>query len=77
VTDIVNDNLHRETRVHTDESRIYGSLKNQVAGHETVKHAAGEYVRGDVHSNTVESYFSIFKRGMRGDLLPLNAPSFG
>jgi transposase-like protein len=66
VTNIVNDNLHRETRVHTDESRIYSGVKNQVSGHETVKHAAGEYVRGDVHSNTVESYFSIFKRGMRG-----------
>jgi transposase-like protein len=66
VTKIVNGNLHRETRVFTDESKIYRSLKSQVAGHETVKHAAGEYVRGDVHSNTVESYFSIFKRGMRG-----------
>ena len=66
VTKIVNENLHRETRVHTDESRIYGGLKNQIAEHQSVKHAAGEYVRGDVHSNTVESYFSIFKRGMRG-----------
>ena len=31
-----------------------------------MKHTAGEYVRGDVHTNTIESYFSIFKRGMRG-----------
>ncbi len=31
-----------------------------------VKHSAGEYVRGDVHTNTAEGYFSIFKRGMRG-----------
>ena len=37
-----------------------------VRRHKTVKHTAGEYVRGDVHTNTVESYFSIFKRGMRG-----------
>ena len=66
VTRIVNENLHHESRVHTDESRIYGSLFEQVAEHESVKHAAGEYVRGDVHTNTVESYFSIFKRGMRG-----------
>ena len=41
-----------------------------VAGHETVKHSAGEYVRyedGDaIHTNSVEGYFSIFKRGMKG-----------
>ena len=36
-----------------------------VAVHETVKHSVGEYVRGDVHTNTVEGYFSIFKRGMK------------
>ena len=34
--------------------------------HETVKHCDGEYVRGDVHTNSAEGYFSIFKRGMRG-----------
>ena len=36
-----------------------------VAVHETVKHSVGEYVRGDVHTNSAEGYFSIFKRGMR------------
>lgn len=36
------------------------------ASHETIKHRAGEYARGDVTTNTVEGYFSIFKRGMRG-----------
>ena len=37
------------------------------AAHETVKHSADEYVRGDVnHRITVEGYFSIFKRGMKG-----------
>ena len=39
---------------------------SEFAAHETVKHSAGEYVRGDVHTNTVEGVFSIFKRGMRG-----------
>ncbi len=66
VADIVNKNLDRETRVFTDESKIYRGLKNQVAEHQSVKHAAKEYVRGEVHSNSVESYFSVFKRGMRG-----------
>ena len=50
----------------TDESRIYGDAAGMVASHESVKHSAGEYVRGDVHTNSVEGYFSIFKRGMKG-----------
>ncbi len=36
------------------------------ASHETVIHSEGEYVRGDVHTNTVEGFFSVFKRGMVG-----------
>jgi hypothetical protein len=38
----------------------------EFAAHETVTHSRGEYVRGDVHTNTVEGFFSIFKRGMSG-----------
>ena len=34
--------------------------------HETVNHSAKEYARDDVHTNSAEGYFSIFKRGMRG-----------
>jgi hypothetical protein len=37
-----------------------------VAAHKTVRHRDGEYARGDVTTNTVEGFFSIFKRGMRG-----------
>jgi transposase-like protein len=66
VNKIVAANLARETRVHTDESRLYGDMLQYVDDHHAVHHAAKEYVRGDVHTNTVESYFSIFKRGMRG-----------
>ena len=36
------------------------------AAHETVVHSAKEYARGDVTTNSVEGYFSIFKRGMKG-----------
>jgi hypothetical protein len=56
----------RETRLHTDESRLHGNAPAIFAAHETVKHSGKEYVRGDVHTNSVEGYFSIFKRGMRG-----------
>lgn len=63
---IVRENIARETRLHTDESRLYDGSLLHVAEHEKVKHSAGEYVRGDVHTNTIENYFSVFKRGMRG-----------
>ena len=63
---IVTDNVARETRLHTDESRLYTGAAALFASHETVKHSAKEYVRGDVHTNCAEGYFSIFKRGMRG-----------
>jgi transposase-like protein len=66
VTQIVRDNLARETRLHTDESRLYHRAGKEFSSHETVNHSADEYVRGDVTTNTVEGYFSIFKRGMRG-----------
>lgn len=66
VGNIVADNIASESRLHTDESPIYPTVGELFAAHETVKHSAGEYVRGDVHTNTAEGYFSIFKRGMRG-----------
>src|SRR6201998_3485132 len=50
----------------TDEGSHYKEVGREFASHETVNHSADEYVRGDVSTNTVEGYFSIFKRGMRG-----------
>jgi transposase-like protein len=64
VAKIVRENVHPLSRLHTDESRLYTG--SPVAAHETVKHSAGEYARGDVTTNSVEGYFSVFKRGMRG-----------
>ena len=66
VTKIVTENVARESRLHTDESRLYFGAEEHFAEHETVKHSAGEYVRDDIHTNSAEGYFSIFKRGMRG-----------
>ena len=43
-----------------------GSHADPGREHDSVKHARGEWARGDIHTNTVEGYFSIFKRGMRG-----------
>lgn len=66
VNAIVRENIARESRLHTDESRLYIGVGKEFAAHETVIHSHGEYVRGDVHTNTIEGYFSIFKRGMKG-----------
>ena len=55
-----------ESRLMTDESRIYTEVAHNFADHATVHHGSKEYVRGDAHTNTVEGYFSIFKRGLTG-----------
>lgn len=66
VAKIVMDNIAHESRLHTDESKLYVGADGVFASHETINHAAKEYARGDVTTNTVEGVFSIFKRGMRG-----------
>lgn len=75
VEKIVNENIAHESKLHTDESRLYFNAPETFAGHETVRHSHGEYVRYGVgtddkpyvaHTNSAEGYFSIFKRGMRG-----------
>ena len=67
VAKLVSENINRTSDLYTDESKLYKSVGKRFASHETVKHSIGEYVRdGGIHSNTIESYFSIFKRGMRG-----------
>ncbi|MCW5725122.1 MAG: IS1595 family transposase [Maricaulaceae bacterium] len=63
---ILSANIAREARLMTDEARHYVPLGKAFASHETVHHGAEEYVRGAVHTNTAEGYFSIFKRGMKG-----------
>jgi len=66
---ILQENIDRETRVMTDEAGQYVRLHELFPEHGFVRHGAGEYVsRLDptVHTNTIEGYFSIFKRGMKG-----------
>jgi transposase-like protein len=66
---IVIKNVAKEATIMTDEHNAYTKVVNHFAGHGTTNHSAGEYVDyGDptIHSNTVEGYFSIFKRGMKG-----------
>lgn len=66
---IVIANVAREARVMTDEHSGYRDMKLHFAGHGTTSHGKGQYVDladRSIHSNTVEGYFSIFKRGMKG-----------
>lgn len=66
VREVLFRNIPRSTVLYTDESKLYPDTGKEFAGHETVKHSAGEYARGPVNTNSIEGYFSIFKRGMKG-----------
>jgi transposase-like protein len=78
VEKIVIENVAKESKLHTDESRLYWNAEDHFAEHETVNHTSKEYVRtkfywkdgkpheDKVHTNSAEGFFSIFKRGMRG-----------
>jgi transposase-like protein/IS1 family transposase len=58
---------HPDTeRVMTDDWPAYDGIADENTTHETVNHSADEYVRGDVHTNTVEGVFSLFKRSIVG-----------
>lgn len=59
-------NLSMKSHLMSDESPVYTFVGHNFASHGTVTHSAKEYVRGDVHTNTVEGYFSILKRGIYG-----------
>jgi transposase-like protein len=75
---IIRANVNKETRINTDEAKHYYDLSKEFAGHDTVTHSADEYVRYTnvrsfpqgqpykITTNTVEGYYSIFKRGMKG-----------
>lgn len=66
VEPIVRRNIERETALMTDTARMYPAIGTHFASHEMVNHGENEYVRGTAHTNTIEGYFSIFKRGMKG-----------
>jgi transposase-like protein len=60
---VLRENASTKSRLMTDEGTAHNF---EFVSHEKVKHGAGEYARGDVTTNTVEGFFSVFKRGMRG-----------
>ncbi|MGH7012975.1 MAG: IS1595 family transposase [Stellaceae bacterium] len=60
------ENIVLDSRLMTDEAHHYKRPGREFAKHEAVNHGNREYARGDVTTNTVEGFFSIFKRGMTG-----------
>lgn len=67
---ILRKQIHGDTRLVTDEAPYYvlskPSIKDDFPKHDYVQHRIKEYVRGDIHTNTIENYFSILKRGLTG-----------
>ncbi len=76
VMPIVRANVAKDSRMNTDEAKHYYDLKDEYLEHKTVNHSldeyawrTGDYVDGKpyvVSTNTVEGFYSIFKRGMKG-----------
>ena len=58
--------IDRASALMTDDAGQYRHMHKDFARHEVVNHSILEYVRGDAHTNTVEGYFSILKRGITG-----------
>lgn len=69
IAEILSANISREAHLMTDQYPVYMGIGWNFAGHSAVDHGRGEYVSKEdrtIHTNTIEGFFSIFKRGMRG-----------
>jgi transposase-like protein len=72
IVPIIRQNLDRESHLMTDEASRYQKIGREFAKHDSVDHSRGEYGYTDrasglkVNTNTIEGYYSIFKRGMKG-----------
>lgn len=66
VKGLIRAHIDKTAHIMTDEMTSYKGLKKEFASHQTVKHGIYEYVRGNVHTNTVEGYFSLLKRSIVG-----------
>ena len=70
----IKETTHPQTeRLMADENPAYLGIADEDTTHETVNHHAEEWVRGDVHTNTVEGVWSLFKRGIVGSYHQISA----
>jgi transposase-like protein len=63
---MLHTNVETSAKIYTDQHKAYPSATKGYRSHKAVNHGIGEYVRGDVHTNTVEGFFSLLKRGVMG-----------
>jgi transposase-like protein len=64
---IIKAHVHNASHIMTDDAGQYRAIHKHFAAHDFTSHTAGEYVRdGYIHTNTVEGFYSVFKRGMKG-----------
>jgi transposase-like protein len=63
---VIREHVDRGARIMTDAYLSYRGLHHKFATHEVINHQLEEYVRGDVYTNTAESFFAILKRGVNG-----------
>ena len=63
---VIRANVSKEAFIMSDDWSAYRALGDEFWMHQTVNHSEEEYVRGIVHTNTIEGFFSVFKRGMKG-----------
>ena len=66
VVGIIRENVSKSAHISTDQSVVYDGLGARFAAHVTVNHSIGEYRKGYAHTNTLEGYFSLLKRGLNG-----------
>jgi transposase-like protein len=59
--------------IYTDEWEAYSGIADEDTDHETIKHSEGEYVRGDVHTNSLENVWSLLKRSIIGSYHQVSA----
>jgi transposase-like protein len=63
---IIRKHVHHDATLMTDQWGGYSRANEHVLNHHTVDHKKREYVRGNVHTNTLEGWFSLLKRGING-----------
>jgi transposase-like protein len=63
---IIREHVSPSATLMTDQFPVYNGLDQEFAGHEVVDHGAGEYVNGNAHTNTLEGWFALLKRGVTG-----------
>ena len=66
VREVLVTQASRKSDLKTDRAALYDAMGREFNSHEAVNHSAGEYVRDDTHTNTIESFFAIIKRQMYG-----------